>query len=53
MDNNSRFIIDYNDEGKRVDMYLSEVLADISRSKIQSAIKKGEILINSKSTKPS
>ena len=53
MDNNSKFIIDYNDEGKRLDAYLSEMLVDISRSKIQSAIKKSEILVNSKGTKPS
>lgn len=53
MDNNSKFIIDYNDEGKRIDAYLSEMLVDISRSKIQSAIKKSEILVNSKGTKPS
>ncbi len=53
MDNNSKFIIDYNDEGKRLDAYLSEMLVDISRSKIQSAIKKGEILVNSKTAKPS
>ena len=49
MDNNSKFIIDYNDEGKRLDAYLSEMLVDISRSKI----KKSEILVNSKGTKPS
>lgn len=53
MDNNLKFIIDYNDDGKRIDMYLSENLTDISRSKIQSAIKKGDILLNSKITKPS
>lgn len=53
MENNSKFIIDYGEEGKRIDMYLSEVLPNISRSKIQTVIKKGEVLLNSKQVKPS
>lgn len=50
---NTKFIIDYNDEGKRLDTYLSEMIPDISRSKIQTAIKDGNILVNNKNIKPS
>ena len=50
---NTKFIIDYEDEGKRIDSFLSEVLGDISRSKIQSFIKSEDILVNSKPIKPS
>lgn len=53
MDEKTKLIIDYTDEGKRIDLFLSEVLAHISRSKIQSAIKKGEIKVNAENTKPS
>lgn len=42
-----------NDEGKRLDVYLAEVLSDFSRSKIQSAIKRGEVLVNGNLEKPS
>ena len=48
-----KFIIDYNDDGKRIDLFLSEIMSDISRSKIQSQIKKGTILVNNKTVKPS
>lgn len=48
-----KFIIDYNDDGKRIDLFLSEIMSDISRSKIQSQIKKGTILVNNKAVKPS
>ena len=48
-----KFIIDYNDEGKRIDLFLAEIMSDISRSKIQSEIKKGTILVNNKIIKPS
>lgn len=53
MDNKNIFIIDYNDEGKRIDTYLPELLGGISRSKIQSAIKKEKIKVNNQPTKPS
>lgn len=47
------FKIDDCDGGKRIDLFLSEVFEDISRSKIQTAIKSGNVLLNDKSTKPS
>ena len=53
MNDSTKIIIDYTDEGKRIDTYLSEVLTDVSRSKIQSAIKKGNIFINNNTVKPS
>lgn len=48
-----RLIIDENTEGQRIDIFLSELMPDISRSKIQAYIKTGEVFINSKPSKPS
>ena len=48
-----KFLIDENDENIRLDAYLSNLIADISRSKIQSAIKNGNVLINGEIKKPS
>ena len=48
-----RLIIDDLSEEKRIDSYLAEIMPDFSRSKIQSEIKKGNVLVNSKDTKPS
>ena len=48
-----RIIIDESNETNRIDVYLSEYLPDISRSKIQSFIKFGVILVNNKTVKPS
>ncbi len=45
--------IDENDENKRLDSYLAEITPDFSRSKIQSIIKSGNVLINGESKKPS
>jgi 23S rRNA pseudouridine1911/1915/1917 synthase len=45
-------IDDFNDD-IRLDIYLAEYLQDYSRSKIQSLIKNGEILVNKKSVKSS
>lgn len=45
--------VDENDEGKRLDSYLSEITPDFSRSKIQSLIKSGSIKINDYCKKPS
>ena len=45
--------IDENDENKRLDSYLAEITPDFSRSKIQSLIKSGNVLINGTSKKPS
>lgn len=47
------FIIDENDEGTRLDTYLSSLFSDISRSKLQSIIKKENVLVNKKARKPS
>lgn len=48
-----RFLIDENDENTRLDAYLSSLIEDISRSKIQTAIKNGNVLINGTAKKPS
>ena len=40
-------------EGNRLDIFLSEIMSDFSRSKIQAIIKKGQVLVNSKSVKSS
>ena len=41
------------DNSSRLDVYLSALLPDYSRSKIQSALKSGEIKVNNKKEKPS
>lgn len=46
------FTADDSDEGTRLDNYLSEFFDDISRSKIQNAIKDGQVLVNSQVKKP-
>ena len=48
-----KLIIDETNEGQRLDIFLSELMPDISRSKIQTEVKKENILINSKPSKPS
>lgn len=48
-----KLIADENNEGQRLDLLLSEILPSTSRSKIQSLIKQGLVLLNNKSTKPS
>jgi len=45
--------VDENDEGKRLDSYLSEITPDLSRSKIQNYIKSGNIKINDSEKKSS
>lgn len=47
------YIADENDEGKRLDICLAEVLQDFSRSKIQTLIKSDKILVNHESKKNS
>lgn len=47
------FITEDNDEGIRLDNYLSNLFANISRSKIQNAIKNGKVLVNNSIKKPS
>lgn len=46
-------IIDENTDETRLDLYLAELYDGISRSKIQSAIKSGKVLINGTIKKPS
>lgn len=46
------FIVDENDEGIRLDQYLSGLFAEVSRSKIQDLIKSGEVSVNGSSKKP-
>lgn len=48
-----KLIIDENSEGQRLDIFLSELMPEFSRSKIQSGIKNGDYTINSKNIKPS
>lgn len=48
-----KIIIDDLAEEKRLDSYLAEYLQEYSRSKIQSEIKNGNILVNSSKVKPS
>lgn len=48
-----KLTIDELTEDTRIDSYLAEVMNDISRSKIQSIIKNGNCLVNSKEVKPS
>jgi len=48
-----KLLIDELTEEKRIDAYLAEYMQDYSRSKIQSEIKKGVVLVNSKPVKPS
>ena len=48
-----KLIIDENNEGQRLDIFLSETMPDISRSKIQTGIKEGFVFVNGKSVKPS
>ncbi len=46
-------IVDENDVGKRLDLLVLEFFSEIPRSKVQNAIKNGEITVNSSVKKPS
>jgi 23S rRNA-/tRNA-specific pseudouridylate synthase len=46
MKNPEQWTVDANDVGTRFDLFLNEKLADVSRSQIQKAIKRGEFLLN-------
>lgn len=48
-----KIIIDENNEGKRLDAFLSELIMETSRSKIQNDIKAGFVLVNNRISKPS
>ena len=41
-----KLIIDELTDNQRIDAYLAEYMQDFSRSKIQSEIKKGSVLVN-------
>ena len=47
------YVADENDEGKRLDTFVTEVLSEISRSKVQTLIKSGGIIVNDELKKPS
>lgn len=47
------FFVDENDENKRLDSFLAEMIPDISRSKIQNLIKSNAVTINGQSKKSS
>ncbi len=47
------FYVDENDENKRLDSFLSEIIPDLSRSKIQNYIKSGAVKVNRQGKKPS
>lgn len=48
-----KLIIDETNEGQRLDIFLSELMPEISRSKIQAGIKDGFVYVNNKPVKPS
>ena len=48
-----KFIVDENDENIRLDAYLASLITDISRSKLQNAVKNGDVLVNGTAKKPS
>ena len=48
-----KITIDELSENKRIDLFLSEILTNISRSKIQSCIKNGKCFVNQKPIKSS
>ena len=48
-----KLVIDDLTEEKRLDSYLADIMQEFSRSKIQSEIKNGSVLVNSKEVKPS
>lgn len=47
------YIVDENNDGKRLDTCIAEILGDVSRSKIQNNIKNGLITVNGKVEKAS
>lgn len=51
MDNNTYYKIDENSVSKRLDVYLSEVILDKTRSYIKKLIDDGKVLVNNKKVK--
>ena len=48
-----KLVIDEFSSDNRIDSFLADYMQDFSRSKIQTEIKKGSVLVNSKPVKPS
>ena len=48
-----KLVIDEFSSDNRIDSFLADYMQDFSRSKIQTEIKKGSVLVNSKTVKPS
>ena len=48
-----KYIIDEDSAGIRLDLFLSEMIRDFSRSKIQKLVNEGKVSVNSKTVKPS
>ena len=48
-----KLVIDEFSSDNRIDSFLADYMQDFSRSKIQTEIKKGSVLVNSKIVKPS
>ena len=46
-------VVDENNDGVRLDLYLSELYEGVSRSKIQNSIKSGNVFVNGQSKKAS
>ena len=51
MDNSKEFLVTEEDEGDRLDIYLSNQLNDMSRSYIQKIIKEEKVIVNNKKKK--
>lgn len=49
----NKFIIDINNSGERLDKTLSNLLTDVSRSRISKMIEGGHVFVNDKTAKPS
>ena len=45
------FIVDIDDKNTRIDKYLSDELADVSRSRIQKLLDEGMITVNNNKVK--
>ena len=48
-----KIIIDEHSEDIRIDVMLADIMKNMSRSKLQSCIKNGTVLVNNKTVKPS
>ena len=51
--NSKQFLIDIDDSNTRIDSFLADCYADISRSYVQKQIKLNKVLVNDKEVKPS